>query len=196
MVMPIFVTNSGKGNAYCTFPAARRLQPMLTDGNADNTAFCTATELLTVNKSLSAAFNVVNVAPWAPYSSRIDPMLTDFWFYHVLRWCYFWSCWRCPLPVSFTYKSICEINPKAMSKVYLGCCLFLYQEKLGLWHQLSEKKAHTQTSVRVRHALLALLVSSLGFFLLANVLFSHKYGADAAGGNAVGTAAFQRTSIC
>lgn len=51
-----------------------------------------------------------------------------------------------------------------MIKVYLGCCFFLYQEKLVLWSQLSEKKAQTQTSVRVRCALLALLVSSLGFF--------------------------------
>lgn len=75
-----------------------------------------------------------------------------------------------------------------MTKVYLECCFFLYQEKLVLWHQFSEKKAQIQTSVRVRHALLALLVSSLGF--IANVLFSHKYGADATGGNAVGTAAY------
>lgn len=131
----------------------------------------------------------MNVTTWAPYSSRTDPVLSDFCFYHVLHWCYFLSCCTCPLPVSFIYKSICEINPKGMTEVYLWCCFFLHQKKIILRRQLPEKNSPNPDFWLLESDVpyLPSWSAPLGSLLLANVLFSHKHSADATGRNAAGT---------
>lgn len=103
------------------------------------------THLLTrANRSLSAALNVVNVTTWAPYRRRNDPVKTDFCFHQDL-WClepFFFFFFFSHFGVVYhlchfvTYKSIHEINLKGMPKEFLGCCFFIYWEKLVLWHQL------------------------------------------------------------